>query len=80
MIIKNEQRTNPKRGTQVLQFDEAVTIDEVIHQLESLVASCIESNSRIGYFASLYHKVTLKVKEGILKMSLRMEFEWRSST
>lgn len=44
----------------------AHTIDEVIQQLEQLIAECIDSNDRIGYFAALYHKVTVRVKEGIL--------------
>lgn len=44
----------------------AQTIDEVIHQLEQLIAECIDTNDRIGYFAALYHKVTVRVREGIL--------------
>lgn len=42
------------------------TIDEMIQQLEHLIAECIATNDRIGYFAALYHKVTVRVKEGIL--------------
>ncbi|SIN64427.1 DUF5995 family protein [Chitinophaga niabensis] len=44
----------------------ANTIDEVILQLEQLIEECIDTNSRIGFFASLYYKVTVRVKEGIL--------------
>ncbi|AXY74762.1 hypothetical protein D3H65_12550 [Paraflavitalea soli] len=44
----------------------AQTIDEVIQQLEQLIAECIDTNDRIGYFAALYHKVTVRVREGIL--------------
>jgi hypothetical protein len=44
----------------------ATTIDEVITQLEKLIEECISTNNRIGYFASLYYKVTVRVKEGIL--------------
>jgi hypothetical protein len=44
----------------------AQTIDEVIHQLEQLIEECIDRKDRIGYFAALYHKVTVRVKEGIL--------------
>ena len=44
---------------------EAVTIDDILAQLQVIIDLCIKSNSRIGYFAALYHKVTLKVKEGI---------------
>lgn len=47
-------------------FTPAATIDEVIHQLDALIANAQQSNNRIGYFASLYHKVTVRVKEGIL--------------
>jgi hypothetical protein len=47
-------------------FVPAKTIDEVIHQLEQLIEDCIQRKDRIGYFAALYHKVTMRVKEGIL--------------
>jgi len=43
----------------------ARTIDEVIAQLDDIIARCIRESSRLGYFAALYRKVTLKVKEGI---------------
>ena len=42
------------------------TIDEVIAQLEALIDDCIKNNDRMGIFAALYHKVTTRVKEGIL--------------
>jgi hypothetical protein len=43
------------------------TIQEVINELESIIAKCIEQNSRAGYFAVLYHRVTCRIKEGIEK-------------
>jgi len=43
----------------------ARTIDEVITQLDDIIARCIQESSRLGYFAALYQRVTLKVKEGI---------------
>lgn len=43
----------------------ADTIDEVITQLTAIVAWAKQNNSRIGYFAALYRKVTLQVKKGI---------------
>jgi hypothetical protein len=43
----------------------ARTIDEVIAQLDDIVARSIPERSRLGYFAALYRKVTVKVKEGI---------------
>lgn len=43
----------------------AQNIDEVIAQLETIIANSIASGSRAGYFAALYHKVTCRVKQGI---------------
>jgi phage tail tube protein FII len=43
----------------------AQTIDEVISQLQAIVTNAIATNSRGGYFAALYLKVTTRVKEGI---------------
>lgn len=43
------------------------TIDEVILQLQNIITDCIAKNSCAGYFAVLYHRVTCRVKEGILK-------------
>ena len=40
-------------------------IDEVIAQLDDIIARSIRDGSRLGYFAALYRKVTAKVKEGI---------------
>lgn len=41
------------------------TVDEIITALEGIIAECTGSNSRAGYFAALYLKVTKSVKEGI---------------
>ena len=43
----------------------ATTIDEVINQLTAIVEWSKDNNSRMGYFAALYRKVTIQVKEGI---------------
>jgi len=45
---------------------EATTIDQIITDLETIITDAIQTGSRAGYFAALYHKVTCKVKEGIL--------------
>jgi hypothetical protein len=45
---------------------QAVSIDEIIKELESIIAEAIATGNRAGYFAALYHKVTCKVKEGIV--------------
>ncbi len=47
------------------------TIDEILAELQTIIAGSEKSKDRVGYFAALYYKVTLKVKEGIT----RNEFE-----
>jgi len=49
------------------QVKEAKTIDEIIQQLEQLIHACANSKDRIGYFASLYYKVTVRVRDAIQK-------------
>ena len=44
---------------------EPATIDEVIALLEEIINDSQRLNNPLGYFATLYHKVTVKVKEGI---------------
>ncbi|MBL7720305.1 MAG: hypothetical protein JNL72_15820 [Flavipsychrobacter sp.] len=44
----------------------AATIDEVIVQLEAIIEECIRTRNKAGYFAALYHRVTCRVKEGIV--------------
>lgn len=41
------------------------TIDEVISRLTEIIEECRQRPSRLGYFAALYRKVTIQVKEGI---------------
>jgi Family of unknown function (DUF5995) len=43
----------------------ASSIDDVIASLEKIITECIANNSRLGYFAALYLKVTKSVKDGI---------------
>lgn len=43
----------------------ARNIDEVIVELDEIIARARLERSRLGYFAVLYRNVTLKVKEGI---------------
>ena len=43
----------------------AETIDQVIRQLDDIIDWSIRNDSRLGYFAALYRKVTLQVKSGI---------------
>jgi hypothetical protein len=44
---------------------QAKSIEEVIQQLDNIIDWAQSNKSRLGYFAALYRKVTLKVKEGI---------------
>lgn len=43
----------------------AKTIDEVIDRLDDIVATARREKSRVGYFATLYRRVTVSVKNGI---------------
>ncbi|MCS5490263.1 DUF5995 family protein [Algoriphagus limi] len=42
------------------------TIQEVLNQLDNIVAECRNNQSRIGYFTVLYRQVTRRVRDGIL--------------
>jgi hypothetical protein len=46
---------------------QATTINQVIDALEAIIAESIATNSRIGYFAALYYKVTASVRDGIAR-------------
>ena len=43
----------------------AATIDQVIERLTAIVEESTADRSRLGYFAALYRKVTIQVKQGI---------------
>lgn len=43
----------------------AKSIDEVILALDQIISEAIKNDDPAGYFAALYRKVTIKVKEGI---------------
>lgn len=45
--------------------EKITSIDEVIKVLDEIIVDAEKSNSTMGYFAALYRKVTIKVKEGI---------------
>lgn len=45
---------------------QANNINEVINILNIIVEECIITNSPLGYFAVLYRKVTINVKDGII--------------
>ena len=44
---------------------QANTIDEVIEQLEIIIQQTLKNENPMGYFAVLYHQVTVNVKAGI---------------
>jgi len=44
---------------------DAQTIDEVIARLDEIIADCKKRQSRIGYFAALYRRMTVAVQTGI---------------
>lgn len=41
------------------------TIDEILVELDQIILRARQDRSRLGYFATLYRNVTIKVKEGI---------------
>ena len=41
------------------------TIDQVVIALDAVVADAIQTQSRLGYFAALYNRVTMAVRAGI---------------
>lgn len=47
----------------------ALTITDVLLQLDEIIALCKQRQSRIGYFAVLYKRMTLAVQQGILNNS-----------
>lgn len=42
------------------------TIDEVVARLATIAQDAVDTGSRHGYFAALYHRVTVAVRAGIL--------------
>lgn len=44
---------------------QATSLDEVITHLDTIISACTQQPSRLGYFACLYRKMTIAVKEGI---------------
>ena len=44
---------------------QATTLDEVIAQLDAIISTSKQQSSRLGYFACLYRKMTMAVKQGI---------------
>jgi hypothetical protein len=55
----------------------AHSIDEVVDRLSEIIGWALNASSRLGYFAALYRKVTVSVREGIRRGSfddgVRME-------
>jgi hypothetical protein len=49
---------------------QAKSIEEVIQQLDNIIDWAQSNKSRLGYFAALYRKVTLKGQEGITEGSV----------
>ncbi len=48
-----------------MNLQQIQTIDEVISALEIIITDSEQNNDPAGYFAALYKKVTIRVKEGI---------------
>lgn len=50
-----------------MAMNEIKTIAEVITALDAIVQDCVSTQSRAGYFAALYKRMTMAVSEGIRK-------------
>ena len=48
---------------------QATTIAEVISKLDDIIELSIQQNSRLGYFATLYRRMTADIQQGILNNS-----------
>ena len=46
-------------------YVQVTSIDEVIQRLDEIIHWASNERNRLGYFAALYRKVTIRVKEGI---------------
>jgi len=57
----------------------ATSIDEVITQLTAIIEWSKQNDSRIGYFAALYRKVTIQVKKALQTIFLTMVRIWNGS-
>jgi hypothetical protein len=51
--------------SQPAAVEPAHTIDEVVDRLDAIIKWAREQNSRLGFFAALYRKVTIRVRYGI---------------
>ena len=64
-LLKNLAFITPNNA--VNSFMQAQTIDEVIEYLDQIIVQNTERSSKLAYFAILYRKVTVAVKEAIEK-------------
>jgi hypothetical protein len=46
---------------------QANTLDEVITRLHTIIQKCTQRSSRMGYFACVYRKITVAIKDTINK-------------
>ena len=55
----------PTRSLALDRLDEPATIDDVLRNIDQIIDWAIKAKSRIGYFAVLYKRVTLGIREAI---------------
>ena len=41
------------------------SIDQVVERLDQIIEDAARSGSRLGYFAALYNRVTITVRDGV---------------
>jgi hypothetical protein len=55
----------PTRSLALDRLDQPATIDDVLRNIDQIIDWAIKAKSRIGYFAVLYKRVTLGIREAI---------------
>ena len=50
----------------ILQTNPNQTIGDIIVQMEQVIDRCRREQSQLGYFAVLYHNVTVRIRDGIV--------------
>ncbi|HEV7923685.1 MAG TPA: DUF5995 family protein, partial [Thermoanaerobaculia bacterium] len=63
--LASKEQSFPYMLTPLPPLPAVTTIDQVVGSIEKIIAWSIVNESRLGYFAALYKRITLAVKSGI---------------
>lgn len=56
---------SPHPSLRMARLEKPATIDDVVRDIDQVIAWAIEAGSRIGYFAALYKRTTVAVRQAI---------------